>query len=107
MASLSRSLPASDAGSISGLAEGDILLTLNDRLITKVRDLDVMYSHDTLNAVIVRKQQQIALKIPTIPSCKLETDHVVVFCGAILQRPHHAVRQQTIQVHSTVTSKLP
>ncbi|KAK3067919.1 hypothetical protein LTS18_000888, partial [Coniosporium uncinatum] len=32
----------------------------------------------------------------------LETDRAVIFCGAILHRPHHAVRQQISKVHSDV-----
>lgn len=91
-----------DAGNIGGLAEGDIILTLNDQLITRVAGLDVMYNHASLNAVIVRKQKQMDLEIPTVPTSELETDKVVVFCGAVLHRPHHAVRQQISKVHSDI-----
>ena len=31
-----------------------------------------------------------------------KTDHAVVFCGAVLQKPHHAVRQQISKLHSEV-----
>jgi pro-apoptotic serine protease NMA111 len=91
-----------DAGNIGGLAEGDILLTLNESLITRVDGLDVMYNHEKLTAVIVRKQEQLTLEIPTVPTSELETDRVVVFCGAVLHRPHHAVRQQISKVHSDI-----
>lgn len=91
-----------DAGSGNGLQEGDIILTLNDKLITRVSDLDIMYSNDTLKAVIVRKQEQLELDVPTVPTEELETDHIIVFCGAILHRPHHAVRQQISKVHSDI-----
>ncbi|KAK3066548.1 hypothetical protein LTR53_017058, partial [Teratosphaeriaceae sp. CCFEE 6253] len=75
-----------DAGNIGGLQEGDIVLTLNDRLITRVSDMDVMYTHQTLRAVVIRKQEQISLDLPTVPTSELETDRVVVFCGAVLHR---------------------
>ncbi|TKA73987.1 Pro-apoptotic serine protease [Friedmanniomyces simplex] len=91
-----------DAGNTGGLQEGDIVLTLNDRLITRVSHLDVMYTHVTLRAAVVRKQQQMELDIPTVPTSELETDRVVVFCGAVLHRPHHAVRQQISKVHSDI-----
>ncbi|KAF2487379.1 Peptidase, trypsin-like protein [Neohortaea acidophila] len=91
-----------DAGNIGGLTEGDIILTLNDRLITRVDDLDVMYNNETLSAVVIRKQEQLALTVPTVPTSELETNHVVVFCGAVLHRPHHAVRQQISKVHSDI-----
>ncbi len=91
-----------DAGNRDGLAEGDILLTLNDNLITRVDGLDVMYNHQVLKATIIRKQQEITLDVPTVPTSELETDRVVVFCGAVLHRPHHAVRQQISKVHSDI-----
>ncbi|KAI7113753.1 Pro-apoptotic serine [Hortaea werneckii] len=91
-----------DAGHVSGLTEGDIILTLNGKLITRVSDMDLMYSNPVLEAVIVRKQQQMSLQVPTVPTSELETDRVVVFCGAVLHRPHHAVRQQISKVHSDI-----
>lgn len=91
-----------DAGEATGLREGDIILTLNDRLITRVSDMDIMYTHSSLNATIVRKQEQMQLEIPTVPTEALETDHILTFCGAVLHRPHHAVRQQISKVHSDI-----
>lgn len=91
-----------DAGNVNGLQEGDIILTLNDRLITRVSDMDIMYNNEALRAVIVRKQQQMELDVPTVPTEEFETDRILVFCGAILHRPHHAVRQQISKVHSDI-----
>ena len=91
-----------DAGNTGGLLEGDILLTLNDHLITRVSDMDVMYNNASLKAVIVRKQQQMELELQTVPTEELETDRILVFCGAILHRPHHAVRQQISKIHSDI-----
>ena len=84
------------------LQEGDIILTLNGQVITRVSELDVMYDHDYLDALIVRKGKEMALKVPTSPTQDLETDRAVVFCGAVLHRPHHAVRQQISKLHSEV-----
>ena len=91
-----------DAGNVDGLLEGDIILTLNNKLITRVEDLDIMYDNLALKAVVVRKQEQLELSVPTVPTSELETDRVVVFCGAVLHRPHHAVRQQISKVHSDI-----
>ena len=91
-----------DAGNVGGLQEGDIVLTLNDRLITRVSDLDIMYTNASLSALVVRKQQEVALEVPTVPTSELETDRAVLFCGAVLHRPHHAVRQQISKVHSDI-----
>lgn len=91
-----------DSGHEHGLQEGDVILTLNDKLITRVSDLDIMYNNDFLDAVVIRKRQEIHLKVPTVPTEDLETDRVVSFCGATLHRPHHAVRQQISKIHSDV-----
>ncbi|KAK5088665.1 hypothetical protein LTR05_002885 [Lithohypha guttulata] len=84
------------------LQEADIILTLNDKLITKVSDFDVMYDKPYLDALVVRKGEEVRLRVPTIPTSDLETSRVVIFCGAVLQRPHHAVRQQISKLHSDI-----
>lgn len=84
------------------LEEGDILLTLNGQIITRVAELDVMYDNEYLDALIVRGGKEMTLNVPTIPTEDLETDRAVVFCGAVLHRPHHAVRQQISKLHSEV-----
>ncbi len=86
----------------AGLLEGDVLLTLNETLITRISELDVMYSHEVLNAVIVRECHELHVELPTVSSDDLETDHAVSFCGAILHRPHQAVRQQISKLFSEV-----
>ena len=86
----------------AALLEGDILLTLNGKMITKISELDVMYSHEVLDAVIVRDCQELHLKLPTVASDDVETDRGVSFCGAIIHRPHHAVRQQISKLFSEV-----
>lgn len=85
-----------------GLIEGDLILTLNGKLITRVTDLDVMYNNDTLDAVVLRKREEMTIKISTAPTEEMNTDRAVIFCGAILHRPHHAVRQQISKLHSGV-----
>ncbi|KAI0014410.1 Pro-apoptotic serine protease NMA111 [Xylariaceae sp. FL0662B] len=84
------------------LLEGDIILTLNDKIITRVSDMDVMYSHEVLDAVIVRESEEMRLEVPTVPADNVETDQAISFCGAVLHVPHLAVRQQISKLHSEV-----
>jgi pro-apoptotic serine protease NMA111 len=94
----------SDEGGVDkqSLQEGDIILTLNGQLITRVSELDIMYNSITLDALVVRKGKELSLTVPTIPTTDLHTTHAVLFCGAVLHRPHHAVRQQISKLHSEV-----
>ena len=84
------------------LNEGDIILTLNGQIITRVSELDIMYENEYLDALVIRGGKEITLKVATIPTEDLETDRAVIFCGAVLHRPHHAVRQQISKLHSEV-----
>ncbi|KOS17544.1 Pro-apoptotic serine protease NMA111 [Escovopsis weberi] len=84
------------------LLEGDIVLTLNGKICTTISDFDVMYSNELLDAVIVRNCEELRLQLPTVPADDMETNHAVIFCGAILHRPHLAVRQQISKLHSEV-----
>ncbi|KAH3944055.1 pro-apoptotic serine protease [Parastagonospora nodorum] len=85
-----------------GMLEGDILLTLNGKLVTRSPDLDVMYNNEFLEAVIVRKREEKTIKVTTVATEEIETDRMVSFCGATLHRPHQAVRQQISKIHSDV-----
>lgn len=84
------------------LQEGDIILTLNDKLITRVSEFDIMYDQQSLDALVVRGGKEMRLTIPTVPTVDLETSRAVIFCGAVLQKPHHAVRQQISKLHSEI-----
>ncbi|KAI1386413.1 Pro-apoptotic serine protease NMA111 [Hypoxylon trugodes] len=84
------------------LREGDIILTLNGKIITRVSELDVMYSHEILEAIIVRESGEMNLQVPTSPADNVETDHAISFCGAVLHVPHLAVRQQISKLPSEV-----
>jgi S1-C subfamily serine protease len=84
------------------LQEGDIILTLNGKLITRVSEFDIMYDHDSLDALVVRGGKEVRLTISTVPTEDLETSRAVIFCGAVLQKPHHAVRQQISKLHSEI-----
>lgn len=86
----------------AALVEGDVILTLNGKIITRVSELDVMYDNDYLDALILRDCVEISLKLPTVSANDLETDRAISFCGAVLHRPHHAVRQQISKLHSEV-----
>ncbi|KAF2760032.1 nuclear serine protease HtrA2/Nma111, partial [Pseudovirgaria hyperparasitica] len=91
-----------DSGHSDGLEEGDVILTLNDKLITRISDLDIMYDNDYLDALVIRKREEVRIRVRTVATEDLETDRAVLFCGAILHRPHHAVRQQISKVHSDI-----
>ncbi|RPB20633.1 trypsin-like serine protease [Terfezia boudieri ATCC MYA-4762] len=84
------------------LEEGDVILSINGKVLTRISELDVMYDLEYLDMVILRNCQEMELRVPTIPADGLETDRVVIFCGSVLHRPHLAVRQQISKLHSDI-----
>lgn len=84
------------------LKEADLILSINGKVMTRITELDDLYDRDVLDMVIVRNRKEIQLQVPTVPTDDLETHRVIIFCGAVLHAPHHAVRQQISKLHSGV-----
>jgi len=91
-----------ECGHSQNLEEGDVILSINGKVMTRITELDVMYDHEYLDMVVVRNCEEMTLRVPTVPTDDLETDRAVIFCGAVLHRPHHAVRQQISTLHSEI-----
>lgn len=84
------------------LKEGDIILSLNDQLVTRISNMDIMYEKEWLDAFVVREGKEMPSRVLTMSTEDLDTTRALVFCGAVLQKPHHAVRQQIRKLHSQV-----
>jgi hypothetical protein len=84
------------------LLEGDVLLTLNGELITWFSILEKMQRYEVLEARIVRSGAEIVLQVPTISAKDLQTDKFVKFCGAVIQKPHYAIKQYVRTLPSEV-----
>lgn len=89
------------------LETGDIILSVNDKLVISMSDLDgvVAASDDerkaqTMKFKIVREGRVLDLDIGL--SVVQETDQVAIFAGSIIQKPHHAVRQAMVNLPSEV-----
>ncbi|SCU80356.1 LAMI_0B01948g1_1 [Lachancea mirantina] len=89
------------------LAPGDVILSVNDKLVKEMRDLDgIITTEDdasapqTLAFKVMRGGKILNLSVKTRQIT--ETDHLVVFAGCILQAPHHAVLQAMLQIPSRV-----
>jgi S1-C subfamily serine protease len=77
------------------LREGDVILTLNDQIISSFSDLKVMYTNVTLQTRIVRSGEELIMQLSTTLADDFETKRALRFCGATLQSPHFGVRLQT------------
>lgn len=84
------------------LETSDIILTVNDKLVKSARDLSDMYTNEILNFKVVRHKKVQDIAVPTIDTNAINTDRVFFWCGAVIQEPHHAVRQ----LMETIPSKI-
>ncbi|KAG7661373.1 NMA111 [[Candida] subhashii] len=93
----------------SPLKTGDIVLSVNGKLVKSMRDFSCMYEDKSLEFRIVRQKKEMTLQVPTIDTSTLDTSHVVFWSGALLQTPHYSVRQLMREVPSEVyvTEKSP
>lgn len=74
------------------LLEGDIILALNGRIITRLSELDITDDAEVMDARVVRYGEEVNLGLQTVLADDFETQRAVLFCGATLQPPHHAAR---------------
>ncbi|KAK7684076.1 hypothetical protein QCA50_012718 [Cerrena zonata] len=87
---------------VNPLKTGDIILSVNGNIIKSMRDFKVMYHNETLNFKVIRQKKELDLIVPTIDTSSINTSHVATWCGALLQAPHHAVRQLMEKIPSEI-----
>jgi pro-apoptotic serine protease NMA111 len=90
------------AGHETGFEEGDIILTLDNELITNAKSIFRNDLQEKVNALVLRSSNLVNLHISTFPTLEIEASRVVIFCGATLQQPHLALRQDMSNLPSEV-----
>ncbi|KAH3676150.1 hypothetical protein WICMUC_002172 [Wickerhamomyces mucosus] len=86
---------------VSNLKIGDIILAMEDSPVFSINDINkYTIDKDTVSFKVVRKRQELEIKSKTVEV--KSTDHLVFWGGAVLQAPHHAVRQSMMNLPSQV-----
>ncbi|GMM34654.1 hypothetical protein DASC09_019790 [Saccharomycopsis crataegensis] len=76
---------------LMSLQPGDILLSVNENLVNRIADLDLMYYSKYLNFKVVRKERELNFKVKTQEVTN--TNHVLIWSGLVLHKPHLGVKQ--------------
>ncbi|KAJ6257132.1 hypothetical protein Dda_8017 [Drechslerella dactyloides] len=63
-------------GPVQTLEEGDLILSLNGKIMTRISDLDVMYDHDELDVRVVRNCKELSIKVPTVTTIRQQISHM-------------------------------
>ena len=82
--------------------EGDVVIELNGRLVTDVKDFDVMYRKPYLDTIVLRNGEEVNMRVKTVPASQFETSQVVDLFGATLQQPYHAVIHRVSRLPSHI-----
>ncbi|WP_196138675.1 trypsin-like peptidase domain-containing protein [Aliikangiella sp. G2MR2-5] len=76
------------------LKEGDLLLAVDDFPITDFSELDKAIIKPKVNIRLWREGKEIVEEIETKKLTQLDTREVVIWAGALLQKPHRALSTQ-------------
>jgi S1-C subfamily serine protease len=76
------------------LEEGDLLVDVNGRTVTRPQEVEVALDADVASLRVVRDGSELAVEVPTV---RLDGDggsRALVWAGALLQPPHRALAAQ-------------
>ncbi|ODV62630.1 uncharacterized protein ASCRUDRAFT_20851, partial [Ascoidea rubescens DSM 1968] len=83
--------PNTNVMDIPTLQPNDIILSINEIPVNRLADLDLMYYNKILNFTVVRKECELRFRVRTQEM--QNTNHILIWSGLILQKPHLAIRQ--------------
>lgn len=83
--------PAIDTDGTDRLQAGDVLLALEDRLVTDLFEAEQRAQVERLGATVLRDGAILTLTLATGAESGLGTDRVVGWAGALFQAPHAAI----------------
>ncbi len=84
------------------LEEGDVLIRLNGKTVTRFSDLENASQVDTVKLKVMRDGKMLDLDVPTRALGPAGTERVILWGGAVLQAPHYQVAQQHHQPRTGV-----
>jgi S1-C subfamily serine protease len=76
------------------LRPGDLLLAINDKVVTRFREVEAAAMAPAVRVTLLRDAAEISVDVETAPLTGADVDRVVVWAGAVLQAPHRAMAVQ-------------
>ncbi|KAF9934424.1 serine protease [Modicella reniformis] len=84
------------------LKVGDIVLELEGRVATCMKDLDRARDKEFVQMTILREGKVLDLTVPTVPLLGTGTNRIIAWAGALIQMPYKAVLEQVSNVPTGV-----
>ena len=77
------------------LRQGDLLLAIDGRTVTRFRDVErAVADRDKVRVTVWREKAEVEVEVPTVPLSGVDVSRVVQWGGATLQAPHRAMLAQ-------------
>ncbi|KAG0291459.1 serine protease [Linnemannia gamsii] len=80
------------------LKVGDIVLELEGRVATGMKDLERARNVESVNLTVLREGKELCLVVPTVPLLGTDTNRILAWAGALIQMPYKAVLEQVSNV---------
>ncbi|KAJ1721055.1 hypothetical protein LPJ53_004385 [Coemansia erecta] len=90
------------APDVPTLEVGDIVLSVDGKIVRHMNDLACHYSRDSVDLTIVRNRKELSIQIPTTRLSGKSTDHVVCWSGTFMQKPWTRVLERANRIPSEV-----
>ena len=74
--------------------EGDLLIAIDGQRVHGYREVEHLSDKPEVEVTVVRKGQELSFVVATVGYAGRATDHIVLWAGALLQRPYRAVASQ-------------
>ncbi|MDH5765027.1 MAG: trypsin-like peptidase domain-containing protein [Gammaproteobacteria bacterium] len=74
--------------------EGDLILMINNEMVSTFRDVEKKSKAESVSVTIVRSGNEITFDVPTVALSGRGTERVLQWAGALLQNPHRAIAAQ-------------
>ena len=75
------------------LEQGDIVLTVEDKIVRSIKDVNILHENQSLSFKIFRGKELLDLTVPTVKAEDFFASHLVYWCGMYLQSPPNSVQR--------------
>ena len=76
------------------LRTGDLILDIDGAIVNRFREVERAVQKPTVQVTVLRDGAEQVLAVPTVPLGGRDLDRLVVWAGAVLQKPHRALAAQ-------------
>ena len=90
--SVTRLVGGSPADTI--LRSGDLILAVDGEIVNRFREVERAVQKPSVRVVVLRNGTEQTIEVPTVALEGTALDRIVVWAGAVLQRPHRALAAQ-------------